>query len=188
MRKESIDFCVYFSIIIIIGSIVLRNLAASHRRFRNLFKAPGKIPLGESSARRKGLCLNRKQHRNTKTNIHASSGIRTHDPSNQAAKTYALDTSAAGTGLFREHTILIFPHYKTIAMQNKQVSTANVTRLSNGKCIYAFVVSCKETTLESGTSYIRFTLRQAATQKKKKTYCSGMQKCGAGTLKHRRTF
>jgi hypothetical protein len=32
-------------------------------------------------------------NRNTKTNIHASSGIGTHDPSNQAAKTYALQTA-----------------------------------------------------------------------------------------------
>jgi hypothetical protein len=44
-------------------------------------------------SRRQGLDLHR-----TKTNIHASSGIRTHDPSNQAAKTYALDRTATGTG------------------------------------------------------------------------------------------
>jgi 1,2-phenylacetyl-CoA epoxidase PaaB subunit len=36
--------------------------------------------------------------RNTKTNIHTSSEIRTHDPSNQTAKTYALDHAATGTG------------------------------------------------------------------------------------------
>jgi hypothetical protein len=30
--------------------------------------------------------------------MHASSGIRIHDPSNQAAKTYALDGAAIGTG------------------------------------------------------------------------------------------
>jgi hypothetical protein len=30
--------------------------------------------------------------------IHASSGIRARDPSNQAAKTYALDHAATGTG------------------------------------------------------------------------------------------
>jgi hypothetical protein len=38
------------------------------------------------------------QQRNTKTNIHAPSGIRTHDPSNQAAKTYATDHVDTGTG------------------------------------------------------------------------------------------
>jgi hypothetical protein len=40
------------------------------------------------------------QH-NTETqrqNIHASSGIRTHDPSNQEAKTNALDSAVKGTG------------------------------------------------------------------------------------------
>jgi hypothetical protein len=37
------------------------------------------------------------QHRNTKTNIHAWSGIRTHDPINQVAKTYALARVATGT-------------------------------------------------------------------------------------------
>jgi hypothetical protein len=35
----------------------------------------------------------------TNTNIYASSGIRTHDPSNQAAKTYSLHRAANGTGL-----------------------------------------------------------------------------------------
>jgi hypothetical protein len=45
------------------------------------------------------LCLHRTtQHRNTRTNTHASSGIRTHDPSNQAAKTYALDRAATANG------------------------------------------------------------------------------------------
>jgi hypothetical protein len=82
---------------IISGSTVLvRTLAASHQRFRNLIKTFGKTPLDEWSARRKGLYLHRTtQHRNTKTNIHASSGIRTHGPSNQAAKPYALETGLA---------------------------------------------------------------------------------------------
>jgi hypothetical protein len=37
------------------------------------------------------------QHRKTKTNIHALSGIRTHDHSDQAIKTYALDRVATET-------------------------------------------------------------------------------------------
>jgi hypothetical protein len=84
-------------IIIISGSTVLvRTLAASHRRFRNLFWTLGRTPLDEWSARHKGLYL----HRTTQhTNIHASSGIRTHDPSNQAAKIYALDRAATGIGI-----------------------------------------------------------------------------------------
>jgi hypothetical protein len=38
------------------------------------------------------------QHINTKTNIHVSSGIPTHDPKNKAAETYAVDRAATGTG------------------------------------------------------------------------------------------
>jgi hypothetical protein len=50
-----------------------------------------------------GLCLYRMtQHgntqRSTKTNVHASSAIRIHNPSNQVAKTFALRRSATGTG------------------------------------------------------------------------------------------
>jgi hypothetical protein len=64
----------------------LYSPSASHRRFRNRIKTHGRTPLDEWSACRKGLYVHRTtQHRNTKTNIHASSGIRTHDPSNQAA-------------------------------------------------------------------------------------------------------
>jgi hypothetical protein len=71
-------------------------------RFRNPIETRGRTPLEEWSARRKCLYLHRTtEHRNTKTNIHASIGIRTHDPSNQAAKTYALDHAATGTGKVR---------------------------------------------------------------------------------------
>jgi hypothetical protein len=38
------------------------------------------------------------KHKNTKRNIHASRGIRTHDPMKQAAKTYALDRTTTGIG------------------------------------------------------------------------------------------
>jgi hypothetical protein len=71
-------------IIIISGSIVfVRILVASHRRFRNLIKKLGRPPLDEWPSSHKGLYLHRTtQHKNTKTNIHDSSGIRTHDHSN----------------------------------------------------------------------------------------------------------
>jgi hypothetical protein len=39
------------------------------------------------------------QH-NTETHIHASFGIQTHDPSNQTAKTYALDRADTGIDNF----------------------------------------------------------------------------------------
>jgi hypothetical protein len=38
------------------------------------------------------------QHRNTKTNVHASGRIRTHDQRNEVVKTYALDCMPTGTG------------------------------------------------------------------------------------------
>jgi hypothetical protein len=47
-----------------------------------------------------GLYLHRTtQHRKTLTNIHALSGIRTHDPSSQPAKTHASDRTATVTGI-----------------------------------------------------------------------------------------
>jgi hypothetical protein len=87
-------------IIIISGSTVLvRTLAASHWRFRNIINTLARTTFNEWSARRKGLYLHRiTQYRNTKTNIHVSSWIRIHDPINQAAKTYALDSVATGIG------------------------------------------------------------------------------------------
>jgi hypothetical protein len=66
-------------------AVFVRTLAASHQRLRNLVKTLGRTPLDKWSARRKGLSQHRTtQHRNTKTNIYASSRIQTHDPSNQA--------------------------------------------------------------------------------------------------------
>jgi hypothetical protein len=43
------------------------------------------------------------QHRKTRTNIHALSGIRTHDPSNHPAKTHASDRTATVTGAEMRH-------------------------------------------------------------------------------------
>jgi hypothetical protein len=38
------------------------------------------------------------KHRKTRTNIHALRGVRTHDPSNEPAKTHASDRTATVTG------------------------------------------------------------------------------------------
>jgi hypothetical protein len=66
--------------------------------FLDLIYTFGRTPLGEWSTRRKGLYLHRtKQHKNTRTNIHALSGIRTHDLSAQKMKAYASDRAATGT-------------------------------------------------------------------------------------------
>jgi hypothetical protein len=91
-------FIIIIVIIIISGSAVLvRTLAALHRRFRNLRHTVGLLwtidqPIAKAST-------GTGQHRNTKTNIHASSGFRTHDPGDQAAK--PLDRAVTGTGYMR---------------------------------------------------------------------------------------
>jgi hypothetical protein len=79
------------------GSKILEwTLTASHMTgFINIFI--GRAPLDNCSARRKGLYQHRTQHRNTRTNIHASSGIRTHDISVQTIKTYVSDPAATDT-------------------------------------------------------------------------------------------
>jgi hypothetical protein len=61
--------------------------------FRHLVR-----PFERVISRRKGLYLHRKsQHTNTRTNIRALSGIRTHCLSVQAIKAYASDRAATGT-------------------------------------------------------------------------------------------
>jgi hypothetical protein len=70
-------------------------------RFRNrvLRQMVGLFGRGVSPSQ--GLYLHRiTQHRKMRTNIHALSGIRTHNPSVQAIKTYALDRVATVMALF----------------------------------------------------------------------------------------
>jgi hypothetical protein len=52
----------------------------------------------------------------TRTNIHALSGIRTHDPSNQPAKTHTSDRTATVTGKIT----LNIPQYDTYLEWNDQ--------------------------------------------------------------------
>jgi hypothetical protein len=78
------------------GSTVLDRL--TYRRFLDLFRQTVEL-LGRVISPSQGLYLHSTtQHRNTPTNIHALSGIRTHDPSNQPAKTHASDRTATVTG------------------------------------------------------------------------------------------
>jgi hypothetical protein len=55
------------------------------------------------------------QHRKTWTNIHALSGIRTHDPSNQPANTHASDRTATVTGM--EHYNMKFEVFTAVKVQ-----------------------------------------------------------------------
>jgi hypothetical protein len=69
----------------------------TYRRFLELFRHMVGL-LGRVISPSQGLYLHRTtQHRKTRTNIRAFSGIRTHDPSNQPAKTSASDRTATVT-------------------------------------------------------------------------------------------
>jgi hypothetical protein len=71
----------------------------TYRRFLELLRHMVGL-LGRVISPSQGLYLHRKtQHRKTRTNIHALSGIRTHDHGNQPAKTHASDGTATVTGL-----------------------------------------------------------------------------------------
>jgi hypothetical protein len=73
----------------------------TYNRFLELFRHMVGL-LGQVISPSQGLYLHRTtQHRMTRTNIHALSGIRTHDPRNQPAKTHASDRTATVTGTFR---------------------------------------------------------------------------------------
>jgi hypothetical protein len=83
-------------------SVALQSLKdlgrLTYRRFLKLFKHMVGL-LGRVISPSKGLYLHRtRKHRKTRKNIHALSGIRTHDPNNQPAKTHASDRTATVTG------------------------------------------------------------------------------------------
>jgi hypothetical protein len=81
----------------------------TYRRFLELFRHMVGL-LGRVISPSHGLYLHRTtQHRKTRTNIHAKSGIRTHDPSNQLAKTHASDRTASVTG---PHFTLCVKHHE----------------------------------------------------------------------------
>jgi hypothetical protein len=84
-------------------SAVLQSLKdpgrLTYRRFLELFRHMVGL-LGRVIGPSQGLYLHRTtQHRKTRANIHALSGIRTHDNSNQSAKTHASDRTAV-TGIY----------------------------------------------------------------------------------------
>jgi hypothetical protein len=72
----------------------------TYRRFLELFRQMVGL-LGRVISPSQGLYLHTTtQHRKTRTNTHALSGIRTYDPSNQPAKTHASDSTATVTGIY----------------------------------------------------------------------------------------
>jgi hypothetical protein len=71
----------------------------TYTRFLRLFRQTVGL-LGRMISPSQGLYLHRTtQHRKTETNIHALSGIRTHDPSVRTIRAHAPDCAATVTGL-----------------------------------------------------------------------------------------
>jgi hypothetical protein len=82
-----------------VALLSLKDLGSlTYRRFLELFRHMVGL-LGRVISPSQGLYLHRTtQHRKTRTNIHAFSGIGTHDPSNQPAKIHTSDRTASVTG------------------------------------------------------------------------------------------
>jgi hypothetical protein len=89
----------------------------TYRRFLELFRHMIGL-LGRVISPSQGLYLHRTtQHRKTRTNIHALSEIRTHDPSNQPDKTYASDRTATVTVSTVFHHTYLVPSSTLISFQ-----------------------------------------------------------------------
>jgi hypothetical protein len=82
--------------------VALQSLKDPGRLTYTRFLKPFRLTvglLGRVISPSQGLYLHKTtQHRKTRTNIHALGWIRTHDPSNQPAKTHASDRMATVTG------------------------------------------------------------------------------------------
>jgi hypothetical protein len=89
---------VFLGIFFFVALQFLKDLDhVTYRRFLELFRLMVGL-LGRVFSPSRGLYLHRTtQHRKTGTNIHALSWIRTHDLSNQPAKTHASDRTASVT-------------------------------------------------------------------------------------------
>jgi hypothetical protein len=90
--------CGIFSCPVVLQS--LKDLGRlTYRRFLELVRHKVGL-LGQVISPSQGLYLHKTiQHRKTRTNIHAFSGIRTQDPSNQPAKTHTSHRTVTVTGI-----------------------------------------------------------------------------------------
>jgi hypothetical protein len=108
LRNEALHNLHYSpNIIFFSGSTDLHwTFTASHvGGFLELFRHMVGL-LGRVISPSQGLYLHRTtQHKKTRTNIHALSGIRTHDSSNQPTKTHASDRTATVTGMSYLYTV-----------------------------------------------------------------------------------
>jgi hypothetical protein len=103
----------------------------TYRRFFELFRHKvGRTPWmsDQPVARPLPTQDNTTQHRNTRTNIHALSGIRTHDPSNQPAKTHTSDRTATVTGTF--YLYLVINQTKISRTSPRHVTSASKEQIN----------------------------------------------------------
>jgi hypothetical protein len=84
------------------------------------------------------------QHRKTRTNIHALSGIRTYDLSVQTIKAYASDCSSTGTCFhFQNEYVGIHWYCVTIHVVPTACSSTGKTEWLRLWCEYSHYLSCK---------------------------------------------
>jgi hypothetical protein len=98
--NNTISFTIFLALFFSRGSTVLYDpVRLTDRRFLELFRHMIGL-LGRVISPSQGLYLHRTtQHRQTRTNIRTLSGIRTHDQSNQPAKTHSSDRTTTVTGI-----------------------------------------------------------------------------------------
>jgi hypothetical protein len=102
LHAPTLKILLHFNFSSFFLSVALQSLKdlgrLTYRRFLELFRHTVGL-LGRVISPSQGLYLYRTtQHRKPRTNIHALSGIRTHDPRNQPVKTHASDRTATVTG------------------------------------------------------------------------------------------
>jgi hypothetical protein len=135
-------------------SVALQSLKdlgrLTYRRFLELFRHTVGL-LGRVISPWQGLYLHRTtQHRKTRANINALSGIRTHDLSNQPAKTHASDRTATMTGRLLQSLLKIIS-----GNCNKGPRTWRILwhDLRNRKLPWCFVWMCETLSLVPRNQY-----------------------------------
>jgi hypothetical protein len=119
----------------------------TYMRFLELFRHMVGL-LGRVISPSQGPYLHRTtQHKKTQTNIHALSGIRTHDPRKQPAKNHASDRTATVTGMSYSYPSHIltnphkFPNAEVVSRHLLNFPNAYFSRGFPTKLLYAFLVS-----------------------------------------------
>jgi hypothetical protein len=95
---------------IIASAILEMTCAASHGRFRNLFRHLVRLIWKSDQPVVKACIYTRHTTQKDERNMHTLNGIRTHDPSNQAINAFASDSADTGTGSDVKCTYLVYKY------------------------------------------------------------------------------